>query len=189
MAEHNLEYEQKELNKALNLAIIGLVGAIIPILGLIMGFIALATALSVGSTHAKVRAKKTTVLVVASFAIGLSLLAGVGYYAYYHQTQVDNRKQAEQTQKAAEQAAQQKSDQAAAVKASLNLCLSQADDAYTQYLQLNSTRTTTDASGQKIYYLQQTQWDYVNGKRTTDKDECYRKSAAGVTGSNNLFNQ
>lgn len=189
MADHNLEYEQKELNKALNLGIIGLVGAIIPIIGLILGFISLATALSVGEPHAKTKAKKTTVIIVASFAIVLSLLAGLGYYAFYHQKQIDTQKQAEQSQKATEQAAQQKSSQEAAAKAALNLCLSQADDAYTQYLQVNSTRTTTDANGEKIYYLQQAQWDYVNGKRTTDKDECYRKSAAGVTGSSDFFNQ
>jgi hypothetical protein len=166
--------EQKELNKALNLGLFSLVGAIIPLIGLILAIVAASLASNV-ATNKHTKGKKKTVQMVATIGVILSLLAGFGYYSYYknqqNQAAADERARTEQVQKAAQDASAAKASQ----QFNLDLCLGQADTAYNQYLETNTSRTTTDASGEKIYYLQQPQWDYVNNKRTTDKDECYRR--------------
>ncbi len=166
--------EQKELNKALNLGLFSLVGAIIPLIGLILAIVAISLGSNVPANK-HTTGKKKTVQMVAIIGIVLSLLAAFGYYSFYknqqNQAAAVERAKTEQVQKAAQEASTAKASQ----QFNLDLCLGQADEAYTQYLQTNSTRTTTDANGEKLYYLQQPQWDYVNNKRTTDKDECYRR--------------
>ena len=56
-------------------------------------------------------------------------------------------------------------------------CLKEAQETYTQYLKINETRTSTDANGQIIYYMPQTNWDYVNKVLQQDKDSCNQQYA------------
>lgn len=162
--------QQKELHKALNLSLWSLVGWIIPLVGLILAIVALRLAQGVpNSTHA--RSKKNIINIVATIGIILSIVAGFLWFNYYQdqreQAKIQlEQKQAEELESQLEQFRKQ---------SSLDNCLQKADESYNQYLEINSTDTRTDENGQKIYYMQQYQWDYVNNKRTSDKDECYRR--------------
>lgn len=177
MSETTKEQEREEtrdLNKAVNMGIASLVGAIIPIIGLLLAIISLVMSGNVPKNK-HTEGKKRTATTIAIIGIVLSLLAGVGYYAYYrnvqNQAEAERQSQAQQVQQAQEaQQSQQLSNQL-----QLDTCLSQADTGYNQYLEVNAYKTGTDSSGQKIYYMYQPQWDYINGKVKTDKDECYRR--------------
>lgn len=181
MSDISLEYERKELNKAQNLGIFGLIGALIPLIGLMLGIISLVTAYSVKPSHAYTKSKKTSVLIIAWIAIVLSILAGIGYYSIYQNAQKNERNSAAQALREKEQDEQAAQSRDKAAQATLNFCLNQADNNYNQYLELNSTRTTTDSDGQKVYYMPQHNWDYADQKKKTEKDECYRAAAAGDT--------
>jgi ABC-type transport system involved in cytochrome bd biosynthesis fused ATPase/permease subunit len=164
----------RDLNKAVNMGIASLVGAIIPIIGLLLAIIALVMGSNVPKNK-HTEGKKRTVTTIAVIGIVLSLLSGAGYYAYYHnvqkQAEADRQAQAQQVQ----QAQQAQEAQKYSNKLQLDTCLGQADTGYNQYLEVNAYKTGTDSSGQKIYYMYQPQWDYINGKVKTDKDECYRR--------------
>lgn len=83
MTKDELIYAQKELNRASNFGIIGLVGAVIPILGTVFGLVALFTAISIEPSNSQIRSKRFIAISVAAFAILLSIVAGVAYFKYY----------------------------------------------------------------------------------------------------------
>lgn len=112
--------DQKDLNKSLNLAIFGIVGCIIPVIGLLVSIIALVLSTGVPENNSTSR-KKRTILIVATIGIVLSLLSGIGYYALY-QSRVQAARQLtefEQSQKVA-------------------ACQQEVDDTKNQILALNA---------------------------------------------------
>ncbi len=123
----------------------------------------------------------------------LSLLAGLAYYAYYaYSANVQSQNKKRQICKDAIEAqgdnyfegllpagCSDPKKQAEANKKNFNKikldnCISQANTYCNNYLETNAYKTSTDNNGKKIYYLYQNQWDYVNNKLKSDKDECYR---------------
>ena len=187
----NLEEKEnnRDLNKATNLAIASVVGAIIPIVGLILAIIALIIG-SVVPKNKRNKGKKKTIITIATIGIILSLVSGLGFYAYSSNMQKQNQK--EKACKDAIEAQgdnyfegllppgcsdpkkQAESSKKSFNKISLDLCLNKAQEAYTNYLEINANSTSLNSEGKKIYYMYQNQWDYVNGKLKADRDECYR---------------
>lgn len=167
----------RDLNKAVNMGIASLVGAIIPIIGLLLAIIALVMGSGVPSNK-YTEGKKRTINTIAIIGIVLSLLAGVGYYAFYHnaqkQAEADRQAQAQQVQK--EQQAQ--ADAKSAREFQLSTCLQQAEDAYWAYVKVNATSAKPQADGTTLYQAYQPVWDTADSNRTTAKNECYRRYPA-----------
>jgi len=168
--------EQRELNKALNVGLFSLVGAIIPLIGLILAIVAASLASNVPS-NIHTQGKKHTVQLVATIAVILALLAGFGYYSLYknqeNQAAAQEQARVEQVQKAQRDAASAKSAQ----ESNLSFCLQQADDNYWKYVKLNATSTKETADG-PVYTAYQPVWDAAENTRTTAKDECFRRYPA-----------
>ena len=146
----------RDLNKAVNMGIASIVGAIIPIIGLLLAIIALVMGSNVPKNK-HTEGKKNTINTIATIGIVLSLLAGMGYYAYYQQAQ-----QAETNAKSAREL-------------QLSTCLQQSEDAYWAYVKANATSATPQADGTTMYSAHQPVWDTANNNRTTAKNECYRR--------------
>jgi len=164
----------RDLNKAVNMGIASIVGAIIPIIGLLLAIIALVMGSNVPKNK-HTEGKKRTVTTIAVIGIVLSLLSGAGYYAYYHnvqkQAEVDRQAQAQQVQ----QAQQAETNAKSARELQLSTCLQQSEDAYWAYVKANATSATPQADGTTMYRAYQPVWDTADNNRTTAKNECYRR--------------
>ncbi len=179
----------RDLNKATNLAIASVIGAIIPLVGLILAIIALVISGGVAKNK-KNKNKKRTIVTVATIGIILSLFAGLSYFIYSSSVQNQNKKekacrdaieaqgdnyyQALLPAGCSDPKKQAESSKKAFNKVSLDLCLNKAQEGYNKYLEINAYKTSIDSEGKKIYYMYQNQWDYINGKLKADKEECYR---------------
>jgi uncharacterized protein HemX len=164
-------HHQQDLNKALNIGLLALAGAIIPVVGVILAIVAERLARSVPTTD-KTAGKKGTVQTLAVLAFLLSVGCGILYYAYYSNQAKKAAEQAQQEQNAKTQAENDAKFEASAKEYKYQACITHADEAYNQYLEINTQRTTTNAAGEKIYYLSQPQWDYVEQKRANEKTAC-----------------
>ncbi len=76
------EQANRDLDKALNLALLGLVGALIPILGIILAIVAFSLAGGTEEDEAT-RHKYNLVRAMATLAILLSIVCAVVYLHYY----------------------------------------------------------------------------------------------------------
>ena len=175
-----LKQNRDDANKAVSLALWSYIGLVIPLIGLILAGYSLSLSSDLprtGSMGRKVKTARRN----AGIAIFLSILVVVFWTAVYvvntkeAQKQETQRQQTEQQQKQAEQDAQ--ALQAQIKQSTLDACLKQADDNYSSYVKLNGTFVTEDAAQGGIYSMQQDKWDYVNNKKKTDQDECYRRSS------------
>jgi hypothetical protein len=172
------ESDQKDLNKGLNLSMMSLVGWIIPIVGLVLAIVATRLAYGVEGNSKSITSKKQLILGVSIAGAMLSIAAGFFYYTYYtNMISVAKQKVQQEEKKANDDQLQQQLKDAEAMlnKSRLTTCLNTADSSYTEYLELNSSNTKVGADGKKIYYLQNTQWDYANGKLKQDQDACYKR--------------
>ena len=167
MASH----DQKQIESARTLGILSICLCFIPIAGIILGILSINKA----NPYIKKKTKAQDARRLGELGLGLSIFVFVismvfGYSAIRaYEQQI--KAQAEQVQ----QAQQAQEAQKFSNKLQLNTCLGQAEASYNRYLEINANKTVTDSSGKKIYYLYQPQWDYINGKEKTDKDECYRR--------------
>jgi predicted membrane channel-forming protein YqfA (hemolysin III family) len=135
----------RDLNKAVNMGIVSLVGAIIPIIGLLLAIIALVMGDNI-PRNKHTEGKKRTVTTIALIGIVLSLLSGAGYTALIYNSQNQ-----------------------------LSTCLQQSEDAYWAYVKANASSATPQADGTTMYGAHQPVWDTADNNRTTAKNECYRR--------------
>lgn len=176
MAEQSLEYERKELNKAQNLGIFGLIGAFLPLIGFMLGLISLATAISIKPTHEQTQTKRTSVLIIAVLAILLSVGAAIGYYVLYNQRQADVQRQEEQTQQAKDRVEEEKRLHEEAVQNTLNFCLNQAEKRYQ-----DSWNEESRALGRSDGRLPESNAERLDSFYREWKDDCYKAAQAGDT--------
>jgi hypothetical protein len=182
MKESLVKYELKELNRALNLAIAGLFGALIPIIGLTLGIIALTSSLSVKTSNNLAKSKRKIAIAVAVFAMVLSLFVGVGFFIAYRHNQRIEQDKINQIQKVKDEKSQKSKSVSDAedmrkkrAQSGLNNCLSAAYSSY---------RSGWDAEAKRLGRidgsLPQANVDLAESRYKSDKDECYRKFNAGL---------
>lgn len=187
---NSVEQRHKDLNKALNLSLLGLVGAFIPFLGLIFAIVGINLANNIFSnedTASKIRTVKT----VATIAIILSLISGYLWYNYYNNQNIQ-----------AESAIRQYELEETSKQRQLDSCLSVADANYqTNWTNACESNAKRVEDGRKSCYalgagysycnslwgepdrspscsLPLTSADTVNGYHKDQKDECYRRFSA-----------
>lgn len=161
--------EQKELNKALNVGLFSLIGAIIPIIGLILAIVAASLASNVPS-HKHTSGKKRTVYTVATIGIILAFLAGFGYYTLYSNQQKQERAEAQAQVEQAQRQQEEAQAQEASRQFNLNLCIQEAEQRYRE-----SWDAEVKALGRTDDTLPQTNAERQDSFLKEWKDDCYKK--------------
>jgi hypothetical protein len=165
-------HHQEDLNKALNIGLFALAGAIVPVVGVVLAIVAERLANSVPTTAATA-GKKGTIKTLS--VLCLRFVHRLRHFVL----QLLQQPVKESLQSKHNRSGMQKHKQitvpqaeALAKQYKYDACVARAGEAYTQYLELNFQRTTTNAAGEKIYYMPQPQWDYVEQKRTNEQAAC-----------------
>lgn len=173
LGEMDREYN-RDLNKAINIGIASLAGALIPVIGLILAIVALVIGSGVPK-NIRTERKKNTLTMIVIIGIGLSLIAGGLYYIFYSnlQTQAEAQRQAQVQQFESEQKTQTAAKNYRQLE--LSACLEQADTAYWDYVKVNAASATPQANGTTLYRASTLVWDTADKNKTTEKDECYRR--------------
>ncbi len=112
------------------------------------------------------------VILVSLILVG-GILAAVIVNNRFTTERQNQHAQQEQKQKQDEQ--KQKKDQANSTRFTRSFCLSRADTAYEDYLKINSTSTYTDANGQTIYNMPQSNWNFADKQKQEAYDNCYKQ--------------
>lgn len=150
-------YDRKRLDRAFTIGIIALVGFIVPIIGLVMGLIALEMTNSIEVDGHMMAKRHTNIIIIAWVAIALSVGAGAGYYYLYQKQQQNVRANAAAVQKAEQDEKQKAENDASAIQFLLNDCLNKVNDWYSN----NSTG----------YHLQ-SYWDSLLASKQQQIQEC-----------------
>lgn len=174
------------VDKALNIAIGAMFGALIPIIGLLLGCIALRTVLPLRSRNALTIRKRKATIVVAVLAIVMSCTAVAGYYLLYRHyrlldmQEVENAQRIQKDEENKKKNDENKLKEERELKTNLNYCLDNSNDDYLNYLKLNATSTGVDDKGQTTYFMPQQYWDIAASQKKSKQDECYRAYNAGI---------
>lgn len=173
LGEMDREYN-RDLNKAINIGIASLAGALIPVIGLILAIVALVIGSGVPK-NIRTERKKNTLTMIVIIGIGLSLIAGGLYYIFYSnlQTQAEAERQSQARQIEDEQKAQK--DARDFRQLELDTCIQRAEDDYMSYVKLNATKATPQPDGGTVYSASAFVWETAEKGRTTAKNECYRR--------------
>jgi len=176
-----LRQNRDDANKAVSLASWSYIGLIVPLIGWILAGYSLSLSSGlprIGIIGRKVRSARRN----AGISIVLSILIVIFWTGIYvfgvreaHKQDLQKEQAQQQAQKDQEQSQQ---FQQQIKQTTLDNCLKQADDNYTNYVKLNGTHVKDDPVQGPVYTMPQTNWDYVERQKNSEKDECYRRSSA-----------
>lgn len=158
------------INKAFNLSVISLFGAVVPIVGLVLAIIAIALSNSVDENPATIK-RRGLVRNIAIFSIILALLAGFGWYSLYKNRVANEQARVAQEQMARQQDAESAQRTATFKQNMLDTCLSTAYQDYTSSWEQESRslgRTDGKLPNDIIPVHEQ--------RYTTAKNECYMRN-------------
>lgn len=123
-------YDRKRLDRAFTISIIALLGFFIPILGIILAFIALGINSGVEPHNKRMEKRQINVIAICWLAIILSLVAGYGYYKLYQNRQAEAQQQVQAEAKAVQYKAEKAASDAKLQRDLLNYCLDGVNEWY-----------------------------------------------------------
>lgn len=155
-----MKQSEKDLNKALNLAIGSFAGIVVPIVGLVLSFVAWRIAHGTKESVSNA-SKKTTVQILAVVAALLSFAVGVIYFNYYQTVATKAKEDRLEQQRKEEQQRSKEELEEYSKKYGLEICLS------------NAAKWWDDnVAGKRATYQQQ---ELYLRQYESYKEDCYRK--------------
>lgn len=173
--------EEKDLSKALNYANWSLLGVVVPLIGWLLGGMALSFAKSVPENEKSIM-RLEHIRRMAWVGIIIATLAAAGWAGYFryqvvqaqkHQEQI--QKEAKQAEKEQQEAKQQQEAQERRAKLGLSNCLFQAQKSYSE----GFTKESEDL-GRTDGLLPQANADRWDGILKDSKEECYQMYNSGL---------
>lgn len=163
-----MQQNSHDLNKALYLSVFSLIGCVIPLLGLILAIVGIATASRITEDDAT-RTRRSIAIIMGIVGIILAVVSTFVWISIYQ----TNSQEALRQQRLTQQQEAQLSDTSAA-QDNLDECLSQADMKYQSFVKLNA-EDVKDTSEGKAYQMSQALWDQANNTKKLEEDSCYKR--------------
>jgi hypothetical protein len=154
---------EKDLNKATNLAIASIFGAIIPIAGVVLAIMA---AIVADGVPDKYETKKRSIKTLLIFGLVFSIIAGYFYYQGYR----ENVKQQQIVNQATLDTISATAFASKVTENKLIECKDAANKSYFKYAELNGATKKEDGT----YWGPQKMWDIASKNKKDALDECYR---------------
>ncbi|MGC9539203.1 hypothetical protein [Streptomyces sp. UG1] len=170
-------YERKELSKGMSFAAWGMVGCVIPLLGLIFGMIAIGKASIVDSESLANKSQKVkrAGIIAVVLSVAVAALYGVGYYFIYQNHQEEVRAEARAQMEAARKQKEIEQQEVLDKQSRLDTCLNDAYEVYKENWDADVNYLGRTDGRLPMNYAQQHE-----DRLSEAKEECHQRATDGT---------